>query len=126
MKTRTVSYLLVVVLFALAPVATTRAVDPPVAGEAPPENQKQMEEEVSGAIAAINVSTRTIKVSGAFANKTFKVSRDAQIVISRIPKARLNDLKDGDPVDVSYRERDGALVATHIIRVEAKPPPIKK
>jgi hypothetical protein len=65
-------------------------------------------------------------VSGPFANKIFKVSADAQIVISRMPEAKLIDLKAGDPVNISYHEENSALVATHITRVEAKPPPVEK
>ncbi len=126
MKIRTVNYLLVAAFFALTSVATTRAVDPPVAGEVPPENQKDMQQQVSGTIAAIDVSARIVRVSGPFANKTFKVDSDTQIVISRMPEARLSDLKAGDQVDISYHEQDGALVATHITRIEAKPPPAEK
>ncbi len=126
MKTRTVRYLLVAALFALTPVASTRAVDPPSSGEVPPENQKDMQQESSGTITTIDVAARIIRLSGAFPIKTFKVSPDAQIVISVMPEARLNDLKTGDQINVSYHEQDGALVATHITRAEAKPPPAEK
>jgi Cu/Ag efflux protein CusF len=112
----------VVVALALTPVATTHA-DAPLPGETPPGAQKQIEQEISGTISAIDVSARIIRLSGAFANKTFKVGPYAQIVISRIPEARLNDLKVGDQVDISYHEQDGAFVASHITRVESKPPP---
>ncbi len=43
MKIRTLNYLLVAAFFALTPVATTRAVDPPVAGEVPPRKPKDMQ-----------------------------------------------------------------------------------
>jgi len=124
MKTRAVSYLLAAAVLVLAPVATTRAGEPPSPGEVPPENQKHLEQEVSGTISAIDVSAKIIRLNGAFANKIFKVSPDAQIVVSRAPEARLNDLKVGDQVDISYHEQDGAFVATHITRVEA--PPVEK
>ena len=122
MNSRTNKYWLVVVALALTPVAATRA-DAPLPGETPPGAQKQIEQEVSGTISAMDVSARIIRLSGAFANKTFKVGPDAQIVISRIPEATLNDLKVGDQVDISYHEQDGAFVASHITRVESKPPP---
>ena len=125
MNSRIVSYFMVVVVLALAPLLMARA-DAPPPDQAPPETQKPMDQEVSGTIGAIDISARIVKLSGTFANKTFKVSPDAQIVISRIPEARLDDLKAGDPVDVSYHEKDGALVATHITRVEQKPPPVEK
>jgi hypothetical protein len=125
MKNRAAT-LFLVVSFALAPVATIRADDAPVPGEVPPENQKHLEQEVSGLITAIDVSARIVRLSGVFANKAFKVSPDAEIVISGIPAARLNDLKSGDQVNVSYHEQDGAFVATHITRVESKPPPAEK
>ena len=122
MNSRTNKYWLVVVALALTAVTATRA-DAPLAGETPPGAQKQIEQEVSGTISAIDVSARIIRLSGAFANKIFKVSPDAQIVVSRVPEARLNDLKVGDQVDISYHEQDGAFVATHITRVESKPLP---
>ena len=123
MKSRTLRYLRVVIVLALAPIASARA-DSLSPGEIPPENQKHLEQEVSGTISAIDVSARIIRLNGAFANKIFKVSPDAQIVVSRVPEARLNDLKVGDQVDISYHEQDGAFVATHITRVEA--PPVQK
>ena len=123
MNSRTNKYWLVVVALALTPVAATRA-DAPLPGETPPGAQKQIEQEVSGTISAIDVSARIIRLNGAFANKIFKVSPDAQIVVSRVPEATLNDLKVGDQVDISYHEQDGAFVATHITRVEA--PPVEK
>jgi len=122
MNSRTNKYWLVVVALALTPVATTRA-DAPLPGETPPGAQKQIEQEISGTISAIDVSARIIRLNGPFANKIFRVSPDAQIAISRVPEARLNDLKVGDQVDVSYHEQDGALTATHITKVESKPPP---
>jgi hypothetical protein len=126
MKSRALGYLLVIAVLGLTTVASTRAMDPPSPGEVPPENQKDMQQEVSGTIATIDVSARIIRISGTFPTKTFKVSPDVQIVISQMPEARLNDLKTGDQVDVSYHEQDGALVATHITRAEAKPPPVEK
>src|SRR5580698_2658924 len=104
MKSRALGYLLVIAVVGLTPVTSTRAVDPPSAGEVPPENQKDMQEEVSGTIATIDVAARIIRVSGAFPTKTFKVSPDIQIVISQMPEARLNDLKTGDQINVSYHE----------------------
>ncbi len=100
--------------------------DDPATSPVPPEIQRPLDQTTSGAISGIDASTRVLKLGGAFANKIFKVSPEAKIVISTVPEAKLEDLKVGDQVEVSYQEKDGVFLVSHITKVEAIAPPATK
>ena len=112
-------------LLAVAPNIVVRA-DDVATNPVPPEIQRPLDNTVSGPISGIDASTRILKLSGAFANKIFKVNREAKVVISTMPEAKLEDLKVGDQVEVSYQEKDGVFLVSHITKVEAIAPPATK
>ena len=100
--------------------------DDPSTSPVPPEIQKPLDQTTSGAISGVDASTRVLRLSGAFANKIFKVSPEAKIIISTVPEAKLDDLKVGDQVEINYQEKDGLFLVSRITKVEAIAPPVTK
>lgn len=80
-----------------------------------------------GTLQAIDASADTIKARHLLGDRKFRLADDCKIVIDNTPQGRLNDLRIGQKVAVSYEELDGVLVA-HRIAIEGngtRPEPVQ-
>ena len=81
--------------------------------------EEQSSRETTGTITAIDQQAKTMTVKGAVMTKSFKITSDTQVTNQNSTSARLDDLKVGDKVRVSYTDLDGVLTANSVVRIES-------
>jgi Cu/Ag efflux protein CusF len=77
---------------------------------------------LNGTITQIDVAARSLTVKGLLLSKTLQIAKDAAVLTSAEPQAKLADLKTGDRVTVSYTEQGDILIAHRIEVAQPEPP----
>src|SRR5437867_11591898 len=85
------------------------------AGQPGPAVQPPKPSTFSGFIEEIHPGARTLAVKAVLIMKNFAVAPDCEVILTDKPKAKLDDLKVGDEVRVTYQEQSEGVFVAHRI-----------
>src|SRR2546430_10523733 len=83
-------------------------------------SEKTSEKTYTGIISAVDSKERVVRIKGTFFSKTFNLGGQCEFALVGKREAKLDDLRAGQKVTVTYKDASGVLVANRFAQEELR------
>src|SRR5205823_12955965 len=84
------------------------------------QSEKTSEKTYTGIVSAVDSKERVVRIKGTFFSKTFNVGGQCEFALVGKREAKLDDLRAGQKVKVTYKDARGVLVANRFAQEELR------